>query len=997
MPHKGLDNPKEDHQFNPRRMVGGRTGVWDTRTADGGWEPATLGHDMALDSLFGDDTSASVEGATNGADDIGTASIPGGIGAEGLYDFLLQLSDRNSPIIRNAPNGDLILVDRDNPQNFTVIAKASESGLPPEIRLDGQGNLVSIDREKLRENPKDSTAVNILVRASKDRAPTTADVVDLAEVELDDGRVVNFIVVGDEIRSFVGPAPPRDVEKPRISGTHRFDDGVTRVFFADDTHRDVPAGQALAPDFGSVGGATAAGKIAGIPNPEIWINKAGRFQYDIPAAIAPSGTKIVSQNTVGNETIFELESGQVIRQPTPVETDWATAEGAATAAIESGMPVDQLELFVKNNRWNFTQKQEAPVAPSSFFTDIDPSTGRLLLIDRTTGASQPISQAPRADEVVTQGGRQFKRSSTGELTPLSQLKREFDPDVVAIGGRAFIQGLGGALTPLGREEVPNLDELINQRIISGDAPGALALSDFRDRPTSLEAFNAAMQFAQSPGDVAAISAISRGQTLVSPPPTGDVQRIAEQPEFLQDAYSRLINQFRGGTGSPEQFIDVLTRINKEADDRKTALVAQEREATALKEKNQQLTFSAQMDSALVPFREQIASLSSELAAFKTTAGGAAVGAAVGSGDTGGVPGTSGTPFPFDATVASPTTDAFNEGAKLAVASGLTGDAARQFALQFAGQGEEAVGDGIGEDPQSVDPASLEERLARVDAQREENKARRERENILVQQRKREQDARDNMAATRTTPPMEGFSRLPTSEDELIAESYLDEPTMPAAFKQEIRMEHRLGRDEAVGAPLTPLQMDQISQGVYPPPPSVPLLPPAKKSGEKTALTPFQMDQLSQGVDALRYGGITSGSNLEIVGEGGAELVDLPPGTRVTPLSKLGKDKVKKLKEMGIIGMQEGGIVGPLLPFGVRRALAGGIIEPTRRRLSRAAGLPVLSAQARQNLLPEELDVFNRLSREAGIPEGAFKQEQQSAFPGANLTRGRTRFAPRVLR
>ena len=96
-------------------------------------------------------------------------------------------------------------------------------------------------------------------------------------------------------------------------------------------------------------------------------------------------------------------------------------------------------------------------------------------------------------------------------------------------------------------------------------------------------------------------------------------------------------------------------------------------------------------------------------------------------------------------------------------------------------------------------------------------------------------------------------------------------------------------------------------------------------------------------------------------------------------------------------MQEGGIVGPLLPFGVRRALSGGTIAPTRRRLSRAAGLPVLSSQARQNLLPEELDVFNRLSREAGIPEGAFSQEQRSAFPGANLSRGRARFAPRVLR
>jgi len=38
-----------------------------------------------------------------------------------------------------------------------------------------------------------------------------------------------------------------------------------------------------------------------------------------------------------------------------------------------------------------------------------------------------------------------------------------------------------------------------------------------------------------------------------------------------------------------------------------------------------------------------------------------------------------------------------------------------------------------------------------------------------------------------------------------------------------------------------------------------------------------------------------------------------------------------------------------------------------------------------------------LSREAGIPEDAFRQEQESAFPGANLVRGRARFAGRVRR
>jgi len=151
-------------------------------------------------------------------------------------------------------------------------------------------------------------------------------------------------------------------------------------------------------------------------------------------------------------------------------------------------------------------------------------------------------------------------------------------------------------------------------------------------------------------------------------------------------------------------------------------------------------------------------------------------------------------------------------------------------------------------------------------------------------------------------------------------------------------------------------------------------------------------------DFFRHGGVFD-DNTAIVGENGEELIIAAPGTRVISLGggKKAKSAADRLRKAGIRSMQDGGVVEPLLPFGVRRALAGGTIDPTRRRLSRAAGLPVLSAQARQNLLPEELEVFNRLSREAGIPEGAFAQEQESAFPGANLARGRARFAPRVLR
>ena len=112
-----------------------------------------------------------------------------------------------------------------------------------------------------------------------------------------------------------------------------------------------------------------------------------------------------------------------------------------------------------------------------------------------------------------------------------------------------------------------------------------------------------------------------------------------------------------------------------------------------------------------------------------------------------------------------------------------------------------------------------------------------------------------------------------------------------------------------------------------------------------------------------------------------------------------KKKTRKERLRELIGMQElehGGTIESLLPIGVRQALRGRPIEPTRRRLSTAAGLSVLTPQTRQNLLPEELDVFDRLRAEAGIPLGAFQQEQRSTWPGV-LRHRPSRFAPRVAR
>ena len=155
-------------------------------------------------------------------------------------------------------------------------------------------------------------------------------------------------------------------------------------------------------------------------------------------------------------------------------------------------------------------------------------------------------------------------------------------------------------------------------------------------------------------------------------------------------------------------------------------------------------------------------------------------------------------------------------------------------------------------------------------------------------------------------------------------------------------------------------------------------------------------------DLFAHGGVFDDSTA-IVGEEGPELLIARPGSVVIPLEG---DDLTRLKKR-VRGMAHGGVFDSLVPhegpidssagiFGVTQALRGGSIEPTRRRLSTAAGIPVLSAQAQQRLLPEELDVLDRLRAEAGIPLGAFQQEQRSALPGAVRTRP-SRFQARVAR
>jgi hypothetical protein len=155
--------------------------------------------------------------------------------------------------------------------------------------------------------------------------------------------------------------------------------------------------------------------------------------------------------------------------------------------------------------------------------------------------------APRAESgVIESGGRDFLQQTTGALT---ELDPRYDPSVTDVDGMKLLQqttGQIGQLTP------PNMDQIITQALVDGEYDKAFAFQDFRDRPSAIETFQTALQFARSPADQRIISSIARGITPVQPPPEGTVQRVGPQPDFLVQAYQDFQRRTQAGRAPTEE-------------------------------------------------------------------------------------------------------------------------------------------------------------------------------------------------------------------------------------------------------------------------------------------------------------------------------------------------------------------------------------------------------------------------------------------------------------
>ena len=156
------------------------------------------------------------------------------------------------------------------------------------------------------------------------------------------------------------------------------------------------------------------------------------------------------------------------------------------------------------------------------------------------------------------------------------------------------------------------------------------------------------------------------------------------------------------------------------------------------------------------------------------------------------------------------------------------------------------------------------------------------------------------------------------------------------------------------------------------------------------------------LERLAGGGRVGSQEMAIVGESGPEVALLPHGTEVIPLDRnVQPDQARRLRRRGVRGMAEGGIVfdryGGEMPSGVRRTVAGQSVDPSAGRLFRAAGLGVPSGQGLRNMLPEDLEIYQDLGAQAGIPEGSFQRELALGIPSGERQRGSARFLPLSLR
>ena len=622
------------------------------------------------------------------------------------------------------------------------------------------------------------------------------------------------------------------------------------------------------------------------------------------------------------------------------------------------------ELFYQDNQGNIAPLKKT-YEPGTLY---DPKTDRYF----QQQADGDIALMPREYQpgVVTSEEREFLQQPTGDLTELARL---YDPGAIESPAGLLIQQPTGEVT---QARAPNIDEAIAEALIAGQYETALAFQDFKNRPTATEALQAAMAYARSPADHQMISSIARGETTVAPPPAGTLQRVGPQADFLVEAY----NKFRESLEArkPPAITEQSAYMERHA-----ATLA---EMEALREENKALKAGEGLPIAPGAGRDIGAELKRAMdagdirAEEKLRRGAGEIAAASGGFGAGGGGNIWGL-------TASGQYNVYGSAAALRHMTNI----AKQYGyrdidhmVQVTGRAnanELARAMHVGEFTPELGP--LHPSVIAAQEEADDAAAALAAEAALKKTpgyQAREKFLQEQWAEAQKPLTLEAIGNLTPAS---ITKSLQD---LKAGI--ELRQEYG-GGGFSQG---TPRASEALERTV--------IRTPKKALGsysdwaweredKPTTIPDIELRQkYGAGVKQYAGGGFTYGDNLEVVGEEGPELVDLPPGSFVLPLKNLTKRQMRDVLESGTKGYANGGVVfpeiggttPPTLPFGIRQLQAGRAIAPSRGYLSRAAGLRIPSAQAFQNLAPESRDIFLDLAAQAGIPSRSFQQELALARP-----------------
>jgi hypothetical protein len=599
------------------------------------------------------------------------------------------------------------------------------------------------------------------------------------------------------------------------------------------------------------------------------------------------------------------------------------------------------------------------------------------LLQQPSGALSQLAPLPEPAGIETVGGMQFIRTSTGELMPLDNV----------------------------------LNRMMENMVVTGDLEGAAAIHAWQTRPSNQEYFDRALAYMRSPADQLVISAIARGQGLVSPPPEETIQRIGPQPDYLTEAFNMLQDQMQMGLPEGTQtFADTLAERAALAEVEALELA---NETTRINNNNTQVAGEDAHNANLIAnanarnegdafvinsnfdFQDRIALASGVTGDDDDEPVDSPVI------DRGGRPG--GMPqLQWDYQKA---VEAYNDamgwtgrtpGNPLSPADQLIGDAARGGAtianqiaiLEQNTPAPEEPPKPPGEMPAATGPIDTSGQMSAIF---------------------------DQPYDPITVPEGPGLLSVGEESEEQVAPLTFEEAIASIGREGTVYTQPDEEEEEEVVAsdPVSFDEPDAVSF-VEPTAPDIYDDPSAMLTTEEAlaeigadpGLSYAGVDEPDWDADVMQgteddwfAGGGIYDDNTAIVGESGPELAIFPNGTEIVPLDRRMKpSQARRLRRRGIRGMQEGGLVfDSPLPLGIRQLQAGRSLGAPRGQLLRTAGIALPSAQARRRMLPSEQEAFGELGRLAGIPEGEFRQELGITTPSGAPRTGSARMLPLSLR